>query len=226
MAATGIYLFGLKNTSFAVAWPQPFPRAESAHGSTPSWVLPVNSFWFQGNNQQTVNPSLLVVSPPMEGPGLGTSPAATAVAKWASLTHPLGASSWGLLALALSLPPLADLLCWSVGFWFFLSGDVRQQQLFSMTVAATMPKHIVVYLFFLVNGASLRVAFFGMVELLAVAALKLLLCTLAAMYASRIESPESPSSTSTKESDLLSSIAKECEEAADVCNCHPFEGCS
>ncbi|CDJ30364.1 LOW QUALITY PROTEIN: uncharacterized protein EMH_0006210 [Eimeria mitis] len=231
MVATGIYLFGLKGTSFAVAWPQPFPAGASTEKDSLAWAVPVNSFWFRGEVSEGISLGPLVVSPPMEGPGMGPSPVGTAIAKWAGVGHRLGGSAWGILTVALSLPPLADLLCSVVGFWFFLAGDVRQEQLVCMAVAATMPKHLIgmplaVYLLILVCGASVRVAFFGFLELLFMAAIKLLLCTLASMYASRIEKPNVASPTSTKESKLLASIAHECERAAEICSCLPFEGCT
>ncbi|CDI86891.1 hypothetical protein, conserved [Eimeria praecox] len=208
MVATGIYLFGLKGTSFAVAWPQPFPAGASTAKDSWAWAVPVNSFWFRGESSQGISLGSLIVSPPTEGPTMGPSPVGNAVAKWAGLGHRLGGSSWGLLIVALSLPPLADLLCSVVGFWFFLTGDVRQEQLVCLAVAATMPKHLIVYLLILVCGASMRVAFFGVLELLFMAAIKLLLCTLASMYASRIEKPNAASPASTKESKLLASIAQ------------------
>lgn len=143
MAATGVYFFGLKSTSFTVAWPQPFPSGVPAARDSVAWALPINSFWFRGEDHQAATASQLITSPPMQGSGLGPSPAGTAVTKWAGLAPNLGGSSWGLLAVALSVPPLADLLCFLVGFWLFLAADARQEQLFCMAVGATMPKHIV-----------------------------------------------------------------------------------
>lgn len=143
MVATGIYLFGLKGTSFAVAWPQPFPAGASTASGSMAWAMPVNSFWFRGEASEGLPLGPLVVSPPMDGPGMQPSPVGTGLAMWAGLGYRLGGSSWGLLSVALSLPPLADLLCAVVGFWFFLAGDYRQEQLLCMTVAATMPKHLI-----------------------------------------------------------------------------------
>lgn len=142
MAATITYLYGLKNTSFAAAWPQPFPSKVAVPSRSLAWALPVNAFWFRGEEPQGISEAPLIVSPPLRGLGVGPSAASAGVVKWGGLAHNLGASSWGLVALALSFPPLADLLCLLVGFWLFLGADERQEQLFCMTVAATMPKHI------------------------------------------------------------------------------------
>ncbi|CDJ49274.1 hypothetical protein, conserved [Eimeria brunetti] len=192
MVATGIYLFGLKGTRFAVAWPQRFPAGVSSGGDSRAWAVPINSFWLRLETSEGGFLGPPLVSPPMEqGPGWGMGPIGIAVAKWAGIGHRLGGSSWGLLTVALALPPLADVLCSVVGFWFFFAGDVRQEQLLCMAVAATMPKHFI-----------------------------------ASMYASRIEKPNVASSASTKESKLLASVAHECERAAEVCSCLPFEGCT
>lgn len=141
MAATCVYLFGLRSVSFAVGWPQPFPAGSPAAGLSQAWSVPVNSFWFRTEGSSA--PSSLIISPSSQGAGLGTSPTSNAVSKWAGLIHIRAGPSWGLLAVALSLPPLADLLCFLVGLWLFLAADIRQEQLFRMTVAATMPKHII-----------------------------------------------------------------------------------
>ncbi|KAL8272881.1 hypothetical protein Esti_003190 [Eimeria stiedai] len=225
-AATCVYLFGLKSTSFSVAWPQPFPRGFKAEGDFTGWTVPVKSFWFRGEDPDLVAAPTLVVSPPLQGPGVGPSPASNAVAKWTGLSQSLGGPSWSLLAVALSLPPLADLLCFIVGFWLFVAADVRQEQLFCMSVAATMPKHIVVYALLVMYGTSLTVAFFGMLELVAMAALKMLLCMLASMFVLRVETPDPHPAAARKELELLGSIVQECEQAAELCSCHPFEGCT
>ncbi|KAL8429120.1 hypothetical protein Efla_003173 [Eimeria flavescens] len=209
MAVTCVYLYGLKNTSFTVAWPQPFPQGTPA-GDSVAWAVPVNSFWFRGKDPQVGDTLTLVASPPMEGPGVGPSAAGNAVAKWSDLVQRLGGSSWGLIAVALTVPPFADVLCFIVGLWLFLAADAKQEQLFCMTVAATMPKHIIVCAILFVYGASLIVALFGLLELIAMAALKMLLCMLASMYASRLENPYLPPTATTKESELHISIAQVC----------------
>ncbi|KAL8431083.1 hypothetical protein ACSSS7_005488 [Eimeria intestinalis] len=224
-AATCVYLLGLKNTSFSVTWPQPFPNGSKAAGDFTGWAVPVNSFWFRGEHPDFSAAPTLVVSPPLRGPGVGPSPASNAVAKWTGLSQLVGGPSWSLLAVALSLPPLADLLCFVVGLWLFVAADVRQEQLFCMSVAATMPKHIVAYVLLVMYGASLTVAFFGMLELIAMAALKMLLCMLASMFVLRVETSD-PHPAATKDVELLSSIGQECEQAAELCSCHPFEGCT
>ncbi|CDJ42527.1 hypothetical protein, conserved [Eimeria tenella] len=48
----------------------------------------------------------------------------------------------------------------------------------------------------------------------------------ASMYASRIENAEAVFSAPTKGSELLASLTQECEEAADICNCQPYESCT
>ncbi|KAL8447484.1 hypothetical protein Emed_004367 [Eimeria media] len=207
-AATCVYLFGLQSTSFSVAWPEPFPSGSRAAGDFTGWAVPVNSFWFRGEDLDLAAAPTLVVSPPLQGPGVGPSPASNAVAKWTGLSQGAGGPSWSLLAVALSFPPLADLLCFVVGLWLFVAADVRQEQLFCMSVAATMPKHILVYGLLLMYGTSLTVAFFGLLELVAMAALKLLLCMLASMFVLRVETPEAHPIAATKELELLRSIAQ------------------
>lgn len=74
---------------------------------------------------------------------MSLSPAGTAIAKWVGLEQSFAGTTWGLLIVAISLPPFADLFCILVGFWFLLAGDARQEQLLCMAVAATMPKHLI-----------------------------------------------------------------------------------
>lgn len=143
MVATGLYLFGLTGTSFVAYRPQPFPAAAPTTANSRAWIVPLNSLWFRGESSNNGAPDLLVVSPPMESSGVGLSPAGTAITKWVGLEQSFAGTTWGLLIVAISLPPFADLFCILVGFWFLLAGDARQEQLLCMAVAATMPKHLI-----------------------------------------------------------------------------------